>query len=70
MNFSDYFFASEFFFRDEDDSRRRQQARQEPQAFVERCKVCGRPLVFGRDSSVVHCPNCDTDFATKWSKKR
>jgi len=69
MNFFNYFFGSEYCCRD-DDSQRQPRQRQEPSAFTERCAVCGRQLVFGRDSSVVTCPGCDTDYAPDWNKLR
>lgn len=60
------FFQDEFIFREENDSRQRQP--QQPSAFVERCAECGQPLIFGRDSSVVTCPVCRTDYAPNWSR--
>ena len=68
MNFGEFFFASEFCCRNEENPQEQHRHQQEQSAFVERCSECGQPLVFGRDSSVITCPCCDTDYAPDWSK--
>lgn len=62
------FFQDEFIFNEENDGS--SGASQNPGAFMENCAECGQSLIFGRDSTVVTCPVCGTEYAPNWSRLR